>query len=81
MIAGLLPNIATDLNTSIVATGQLVTVFALAYALSSPILTALTGSFHRHTLMILSPSTFAVHFNVHKSAHADCLRRANGRPR
>jgi predicted MFS family arabinose efflux permease len=46
MIAGLLPNIATDLHTSIVATGQLVTVFALAYALSSPVLTAVTGAFH-----------------------------------
>lgn len=60
MIAGLLPNIATDLHASIVATGQLVTVFALAYALSSPILTALTGAFHRRTLMILSLSAFAV---------------------
>ena len=59
MIAGLLPDIATDLQTSIVATGQLVTVFALAYALSSPILTALTGSFHRRTLMIVSLSAFA----------------------
>ena len=60
MIAGLLPDIATDLHTSIVATGQLVTVFALAYALSSPILTALTGAFHRRTLMILSLSAFTV---------------------
>lgn len=59
MIAGLLPDIATDLQTSIVATGQLVTVFALAYALSSPVLTALTGSFHRRTLMIVSLSAFA----------------------
>ena len=59
MIAGLLPDIATDLHTSIVATGQLVTVFALAYALSSPVLTALTGAFHRRTL-ILSLSAFTV---------------------
>jgi predicted MFS family arabinose efflux permease len=60
MIAGLLPDMAADLHTSIVATGQLVTVFALAYALSSPILTALTGAFHRRTLMILSLSAFTV---------------------
>jgi predicted MFS family arabinose efflux permease len=60
MIAGLLPDIATDLHTSIVATGQLVTVFALAYALSSPILTALTGALHRRTLMILALSAFTV---------------------
>ena len=51
MIAGLLPDIATDLHTSIVATGQLVTVFALAYALSSPILTASIG---KHLLRALT---------------------------
>jgi predicted MFS family arabinose efflux permease len=60
MIAGLLPDMAADLHTSIVATGQLVTVFALAYAFSSPVLTALTGAFHRRTLMIVSLSAFAV---------------------
>ena len=58
MIAGLLPDMAADLHTSIVATGQLVTVFALAYALSSPVLTALTGGLHRRRLMILSLSAF-----------------------
>lgn len=60
MIAGLLPDMAADLHTSIVATGQLVTVFALAYAFSSPVLTALTGRFHRRTLMILSLSAFTL---------------------
>jgi predicted MFS family arabinose efflux permease len=60
MMAGLLPGTAADLHTSIVATGQLVTVFALAYALSSPVLTALTGAFHRRTLMILSLSAFTL---------------------
>lgn len=52
MIAGLLPDIASDLSTTIIATGQLVTVFALAYALSSPILTALTARFSRRNLLI-----------------------------
>jgi predicted MFS family arabinose efflux permease len=60
MIAGLLPDMAADLHTSIVATGQLVTVFALAYAFSSPILTALTGAFNRRSLMIASLSAFAL---------------------
>src|ERR1700680_3562007 len=60
MIAGLLPDMAADLHTSIVATGQLVTVFALAYAFSSPILTALTGAFHRRSLMIISLSVFTL---------------------
>ena len=52
MIAPLLPDLAADLSVSIVRAGQLVTVFALTYALSSPILTALTGSFDRRKLLI-----------------------------
>jgi predicted MFS family arabinose efflux permease len=52
MIAGLLTEIAADLAASIVAVGQLVTVFSFAYALSSPILTALTGALNRRRLMI-----------------------------
>ena len=59
MIAGLLPGMAADLHVSIVATGQLVTVFALAYALSSPVLTALTGGYNRRSLMIFSMVAFA----------------------
>ncbi|SAL34489.1 MFS transporter [Caballeronia humi] len=59
MIAGLLPGMAADLHTSIVATGQLVTVFALAYALSSPVLTALTGALHRRTLLIAALVAFS----------------------
>jgi predicted MFS family arabinose efflux permease len=34
------------------AAGQLVTVFALAYAISSPILTALSGRINRCTLLL-----------------------------
>jgi predicted MFS family arabinose efflux permease len=60
MIAPLLPGMAADFSTSVAAAGQLVTVFALTYALSSPILTALTGSFNRRTLLILSMTAFAV---------------------
>jgi predicted MFS family arabinose efflux permease len=63
MIAGMLPNIAVDLGTSITATGQLVTAFAFAYALSSPILTALTGALNRRTLLILAMSAFTA-FNL-----------------
>ncbi|WP_062378592.1 MFS transporter [Pseudomonas abietaniphila] len=44
MIAGLLPGMAKDLGVSVATAGQLVTVFALAYALSSPVLAALTGN-------------------------------------
>jgi predicted MFS family arabinose efflux permease len=43
MIAAILPNIAADLVVSVALAGSLISIFALAYALSSPILTALTG--------------------------------------
>src|SRR5690606_11033412 len=37
MIAAILPRIAGDLAVSVQAAGQLVTIFALTYALSSPV--------------------------------------------
>ncbi|MGI5352309.1 MFS transporter [Streptomyces sp. CA-250714] len=39
--AGLLPDVAGDLGSSIAAAGQMVTAFTLAYALASPLLAAL----------------------------------------
>jgi predicted MFS family arabinose efflux permease len=60
MIAPLLPRMAADLHVSVAVAGQLVTVFALTYALSSPVLTALTGSFDRRRLLILSMTAFAL---------------------
>lgn len=59
MIAAILPRIATDLFVSVQAAGQLVTIFAFTYAVSSPVLTALTGGFDRRKLLILSMSAFA----------------------
>jgi predicted MFS family arabinose efflux permease len=60
MIAGLLPGMAADLAVSVATAGQLVTVFALAYALSSPILTALTGHIGRRALLIVAMGGFAL---------------------
>jgi predicted MFS family arabinose efflux permease len=59
MIAAILPRISADLGVSISAAGQLVTIFALAYAFSSPLLTTLTGSVARRTLLIASMAAFA----------------------
>ncbi len=58
MIAGILPRIADDLAVTPTAIGQLVTVFAFAYALSSPILTALSGHMKRRTVLIGAMSIF-----------------------
>jgi len=51
MIAGLLPALARDLEVSVSAAGQLVTVFSLAYAFGSPILATLTGKAERRKLL------------------------------
>jgi predicted MFS family arabinose efflux permease len=70
MIAPLLPDLAGDLSVSLVTAGQLVTVFALTYALSSPVLTALTGDIDRRRLLIGSMLAFAAANFVAWSAHS-----------
>ena len=60
MISPLLPGLATDLGVSIEQAGQLVTVFALAYGISSPILTAATGNLSRRTLLLASMIIFSL---------------------
>ena len=57
MIAAILPNIAADLVISVALAGSLISIFALAYALSSPILTALTGKVDRRTLLLAAMTT------------------------
>lgn len=43
VIAGLLPQLAADLDVGVPAAGQLVTAFALAFAVSAPMLGAITS--------------------------------------
>lgn len=60
MIAAILPLVAHSLSTSIQAVGQLVTVFALTYAVSSPLLTSLTAAWPRRCLLMWSLGGFAI---------------------
>lgn len=60
MIAGILPEIAKELSISLSMAGQLVTAFALAYAISSPILTTMTASFNRRRLLLLALTCFSI---------------------
>jgi predicted MFS family arabinose efflux permease len=60
MIAALLTIIAADIRVAVAQAGLLVSIFALAYATSSPVLTALTGRVDRRRLLIASMSLFAV---------------------
>ena len=58
VIAGLLPAISADLQISVAATGQLVTAYALAYALGSPVLAVAFNNFDRRYVLTLALSGF-----------------------
>lgn len=60
IVAGLLPSIAHSLDSSIAMAGQVVTVFAVAYAIGSPLVTAATAHWPRRTVLIGSLLSFAV---------------------
>ncbi|KUJ69799.1 purine efflux pump PbuE [Streptomyces albus subsp. albus] len=58
VIAGILGPVADDLDVSVSAAGQLVTVFALAYALLAPVLATLTASWPRRRLLLTALAVF-----------------------
>jgi predicted MFS family arabinose efflux permease len=60
VIAGLLPAIARDLHVTVPAAGQLVTAFALTFAVAAPVLGALTSSLNRRTALILALGVFVL---------------------
>jgi predicted MFS family arabinose efflux permease len=58
VIAGLLPVIAADMQISLAATGQLVTVYALTYAVGSPILAVVFNNLDRRSVLTLALGCF-----------------------
>jgi predicted MFS family arabinose efflux permease len=60
MITGLLPVIAADLQVSPAAAGALVTIFALAYALGSPLIAIATAGVERKALLTFAMGAFAL---------------------
>ena len=60
MIAALLPTVAGDLRVSVAQAGLLVSIFSLAYATSSPVLTTITGRVDRRRLLLASMLIFAL---------------------
>ena len=54
VVAGVLPDVAGDLHVTASTAGQLVTAFAIAYAIASPVLGALTGHWERRRLLIVA---------------------------
>ncbi|MEW4308583.1 MFS transporter [Rossellomorea marisflavi] len=60
IVGGILPNIAEGLDISLGKAGQLITVFALAYAISAPLLLSLTAKVERKKLYLMALSVFTV---------------------
>jgi predicted MFS family arabinose efflux permease len=60
MISPLLLSLAADLSVSVAVAGQLVTAFAFTYAISSPLLSAVTGGIARRNLLISAMAAFAL---------------------
>lgn len=60
VIAGVLPEISSDLAVSAAATGQLITVFAVVFALGAPLLALVTDQLPRRVLIVSALVVFAV---------------------
>ncbi|MGV9774110.1 MFS transporter [Streptosporangium sp. NPDC003464] len=60
VIAGLLSSIAADLEVSMPAAGQLVTVFALVLAVSAPVMGAITSGLDRRSALLIALGVFVV---------------------
>ena len=60
VIAGVLPELAHSLDIGVAAAGQLVTVFAIGYAVLSPVLAALTSHWSRRTVLLTALVLFAL---------------------
>ena len=60
VFAGLLEGVAKDLSVSVATAGHLVTVFAVTYAVSSPVLATLTGNVGRKRLLGAAMALFVV---------------------
>src|ERR1044072_8051710 len=58
IISGLLDRIATDREVSQATTGQLISVFALVYAIGAPVLAAVTGALGRKRLLLIALTVF-----------------------
>ncbi|MFI9786905.1 MFS transporter [Kitasatospora sp. NPDC051984] len=59
VVAGILGPVSADLKVSVPAAGQLVTVFALGYALLAPVLATLTARWPRRRLLLTALAIFS----------------------
>lgn len=59
VVAGFLPAMSAELGVSIGAAGQSVSVFAVSYAVLSPVIATVTATFPRRRLLVLALSVLA----------------------
>jgi predicted MFS family arabinose efflux permease len=59
VVAGVLPSLTAQLNVSTAVAGQLISVFAITYAIASPVLGALTSHWERRRLLLVALGVFA----------------------
>ncbi|MEW9553256.1 MFS transporter [Nonomuraea sp. NPDC050783] len=69
VIVGLLPRIQETLHVNAAAAGQMVSVFAVAYALVGPVLAAVTGRWSRRKALVAGIALLAAGNAVTASAH------------
>ncbi len=58
VFAGLLGDVAEDLSVSVPTAGQLITLYAIVYAVGSPVLVTITSQVRRKRLLIVSLAAF-----------------------
>jgi DHA1 family inner membrane transport protein len=60
LVAGLLPSVAADMRVTEGVAGQLVTLFALTYAISSPLLATATAHIERRRVLLAALLLFVL---------------------
>jgi DHA1 family inner membrane transport protein len=60
VMAGMLPQVGQSLGAGIEAAGQLITAYALAYALMTPVMATLTSHWPRRVVLVIGLAVFAL---------------------
>jgi predicted MFS family arabinose efflux permease len=60
VVAGILPSVAQSLHTTVSLAGQMVTVYALSYAVMAPVMAALAAKWPRKLLLVSALGIFVV---------------------
>ncbi len=58
VVAGILPSVAASLHTTASVAGQMVTVYALSYAILAPVMAAVAGRWPRKLLLVSALGIF-----------------------